>query len=260
MQNIKKFKIDKNIVVICGGSGQLGKKISKFLKKNRAIIINFDLNKEKNSIFDEFFKTDITNESQVKLNIKRVIKKYKRIDTLINLIHYKGNRKLEPKNEFFSAFHNYDFKIWKKTLSVNLDGIFLVTREVLKNMIKRKKGVILNFSSTYGLVSPNFNIYGNSGINNPIGYTTTKGAIINFTKYIATHYAKFNIRANSICPGGILNNKQTKEFKKNYSKLTPLGRLANEEELNESVLFLISEASSYVTGTNLIVDGGWTAW
>ena len=137
---------------------------------------------------------------------------------------------------------------------------FLVTREVLKNMIKRKKGVILNFSSTYGLVSPNFNIYGNSGINNPIGYTTTKGAIINFTKYIATHYAKFNIRANSICPGGILNNKQTKEFKKNYSKLTPLGRLANEEELNESVLFLISEASSYVTGTNLIVDGGWTAW
>ena len=124
MQNIKKFKIDKNIVVICGGSGQLGKKISKFLKKNRAIIINFDLNKEKNSIFDEFFKTDITNESQVKLNIKRVIKKYKRIDTLINLIHYKGNRKLEPKNEFFSAFHNYDFKIWKKTLSVNLDEFF----------------------------------------------------------------------------------------------------------------------------------------
>ena len=103
MQNIKKFKIDKNIVVICGGSGQLGKKISKFLKKNRAIIINFDLNKEKNSIFDEFFKTDITNESQVKLNIKRVIKKYKRIDTLINLIHYKGNRKLNQKMSFFSV-------------------------------------------------------------------------------------------------------------------------------------------------------------
>ena len=126
--------------------------------------------------------------------------------------------------------------------------------------MRQKKGNIINVSSTYGIVSPNKNIYGKSGINNPIGYSTTKGAIINFTKYIATHYSDYNIRANVISPGGVKNSMQSKEFVKNYNKNTPLQRLAEPWEYNEAFLFLASDASSYMTGANLIVDGGWTAW
>ena len=127
-------------------------------------------------------------------------------------------------------------------------------------MLKNKSGIILNTSSTYGINSPVKSIYGKSGINNPIGYATTKAAIINFTKYIATHYADKNIRANVLSPGGIDNVNQSKYFKKEYSKRTPMKRMANVDEFNETVLYLISNASRYVTGSNLVVDGGWTAW
>ena len=126
--------------------------------------------------------------------------------------------------------------------------------------MRQRKGNIINVSSTYGIVSPNKKIYGKSGINNPIGYSTTKGAIINFTKYIATHYSDYNIRANVISPGGVKNKMQSNEFVKNYSQNTPLKRLAKPWEYNEAFLFLASDASSYMTGSNLIVDGGWTAW
>jgi NAD(P)-dependent dehydrogenase (short-subunit alcohol dehydrogenase family) len=127
-------------------------------------------------------------------------------------------------------------------------------------MLKHKKGIIVNTSSTYGINSPIKSVYGKSGINSPIGYATTKAAIINFTKYIATHYADKNIRANVLSPGGIYNKNQTNYFKKEYNKRTPMNRMANVDEFNESVLYLISDASRYVTGSNLVVDGGWTAW
>ena len=138
--------------------------------------------------------------------------------------------------------------------------MFFLTKHFLNLLIKSKKSVILNTSSTYGKVSPNMNIYGNSGIHAPIGYTTTKSAIIGFTKYVATHYAKKGLRANVLVPGGVENINQTKKFKKNYSNLTPMGRMAKGHEYKESVLFLVSDDSSYMTGSELTVDGGWTSW
>lgn len=124
---------------------------------------------------------------------------------------------------------------------------------------KQKNGVIVNISSTYGNVSPNKSIYGNSGINAPVAYSSSKAAIINLTRYIATHMAEHGIRANVLSPGGVYNN-QTEEFLKNYKALTPLSRMATAEEYQGAILFLMSDASSYMTGANLVVDGGWTAW
>tara|TARA_B100000963_G_scaffold353101_1_gene367281 strand:+ start:1337 stop:2131 length:795 start_codon:yes stop_codon:yes gene_type:complete len=264
MKNKDKFSIENKIILVVGGSGQIGENLINFLITKKTKIINFDLIdslknlKTKKNYF--FYKVDLKNHESIKKNLANIKNKFKKIDILINLAHYKGDRKLKPFHSFFSEFHNYPDDLWKKNIDINLTSTFIITKEVLKIMLKNKKGTILNFSSTYGLVSPNYNIYGNSGINSPIGYTTTKSAIINFTKYIATHYGKKNIRANCISPGGIKNKNQSKKFVNEYTKLTPLGRLANPDEFNESVLFLISDASSYMTGSNLIIDGGWTSW
>lgn len=255
------FSISKKIIIIAGGSGQLGKDLIKFLLKKKAIIINLDLNNFK--ISDKnyyFFKTDFASEKSVKFSLGIVKREFGKIDSCVNLFHFKGEAKLTPGHPFFNSFHNYPTDLWEKTISVNLNGLFFITREVIKLMLKNNYGTIVNFSSTYGINSPNFKIYGNSGINNPIAYATTKAAIINFTKYLATHYANKNIRVNTISPGGIENINQTKNFKKRYSDLTPMGRLARSNEFNDVVLLLISDASSYITGSNIVVDGGWTAW
>ena len=255
------FNIENKNIVICGGSGQLGVNLIDYLLAKKANIINLDLAniKIKNNYYS-FYKIDVTNEKSVIRITKLLKKKYKKIDILINLFHYKGGRNLKPFNIFFNEFHNYSFKIWKKTIDINLNGLFNICKHILKIMIKNKKGVIVNTSSTYGINSPIKCIYGNSGINNPIGYATSKAAIINFTKYIATHYANDNVRANVLSPGGIKNSKQSKKFQKEYENRTPMKRMADANEFNESILYLISDASKYVTGSNLIVDGGWTAW
>jgi len=259
--NKNNFNIKNKNIIICGGSGQLGKSLINFLLDQNSNIINLDVFKHeiKNSNY-KYFKLDVTKEKKVIEVLKKISKSYKKIDILINIFHYKGNRNLKPFNSFFNEFHNYPLKTWKKTIDVNLNGLFIICKHVLKNMLKNKNGIILNTSSTYGINSPVKSIYGNSGINNPIGYATTKAAIINFTKYIATHYADKNIRANTLSPGGINNKNQSKSFKKQYNIRTPMGRMADVDEFNESVLYLISDASRYVTGTNLVVDGGWSAW
>ena len=255
------FNIENKNIIICGGSGQLGASLINFLLEKRSNVINLDLFSLKiNNPNYHFFKTDVANERNVLKVLNKINLNFKKIDILINVFHFKGDRKLKPFDNFFNEFHNYPLKTWKKTIDVNLNGLFIVCKHVLKNMLKHKGGIILNTSSTYGINSPVKSIYGKSGINNPIGYATTKAAIINFTKYIATHYADKNIRANIISPGGIENKNQTKYFKKEYCKRTPMKRLANVNEFNESVLYLISSASRYVTGSNLVVDGGWTAW
>jgi len=255
------FSIQNKNIIICGGSGQLGNSLIDFLLDKGSNVINLDIFKlKKENQNYEFFKVDVTNEKNVLKVLNKIKKKYKKIDILINIFHYKGNRNLKPFNNFFNEFHNYPLKIWKKTLDVNLNGLFIICKHILKNMVKNKNGVIVNTSSTYGINSPVKSIYGKSGINNPIGYATTKAAIINFTKYIATHYADKNIRANVLVPGGIKNINQSKSFKREYNKRTPMNRMANVDEFNESVLYLISDASRYVNGSNLVVDGGWTAW
>ena len=179
---------------------------------------------------------------------------------LINCFHFKGNtRKLDTTSNFFADFEHYPEEAWDQVHDVNLKGAFLMSQAALPFFKKNKVGVIVNISSTYGNVSANKSIYGDSGINSPVAYGTSKAALINFTRYLATHLADQNIRANCLSPGGVFNN-QSEEFISNYTRLTPLGRMAEAEDDQGAILFLMSDASKYMTGANLIVDWGWTAW
>ena len=267
------FSLEGKTAIVIGGLGQIGINSVKILLDAGAKVEVIDVVNDKeskrakdlkeyytgNSIF--FSKIDITNEVAVKTKITDTYKKFGKIDILINHAHYKGDPEmLKPHSEFFSAFEDYPFEVWKKTIDVNLSGLFLVTRSVCGFMKKQKSGVIINTASTYGLVSPNKSIYEDSGINSPISYAVTKASILNFSRYLSTHLAEYNIRVNTLSPGGVENDGQSLNFKKNYSNLTPLNRLSKDNEYQGAILYLASNASSYMTGSNLIIDGGWTSW
>ena len=254
--------LKNKIAIVVGGSGLIGANTIKALLNSGCEVINVDLyDSLKINKNYSFFKVKIESEKSVINFKKKFLKKFKKLDILINHAQYKGNeKKLVPNKNFFNSLENYPTKEWNKTLGVNLNGMFFMTKHFLKVLIKNTSSVILNTSSIYGKVSPNKNIYGKSGINSPIGYATTKSAIIGFTKYLATHYGDKGLRANILIPGGVESKGQTAKFRSNYKNLTPLKRMAKKDDYSVAILFLVSEASSYMTGAELTIDGGWTAW
>jgi NAD(P)-dependent dehydrogenase (short-subunit alcohol dehydrogenase family) len=186
--------------------------------------------------------------------IKKIMNKYSKIDVLINNAAYQGDDKLRTKK-----FENFPKESWEKAISVNLTGIFLCCQEVGKIMKKQKRGNIINIASTYGIVAPDQRIYGESKQNAAAFYSATKSAVINFTRYLASYWSKSGIRVNTLSPGGVFKN-QNPDFVRKYSSKTMLGRMARKDEYVAAIIFLCSDASSYMTGSNLIIDGGWTAW
>jgi 2-deoxy-D-gluconate 3-dehydrogenase len=209
--------------------------------------------------------TDITQPASAKAMVETVISTFGRLDILVN------SAALDPKFDPDAiqngitpgTFEDYPLDQWNAALNVNLTGMFLVTQACVKQMlIQGKKGSIINICSTYGLNGPDQRIYikDNERVAfKPVYYTVTKAGVLGFTKYLAAYYAGTEIRVNALTPGGVFNNHED-YFVKNYSAKTILGRMANKDEMNGALLFLASDASSYMTGNNLIVDGGWTAW
>ena len=268
----KMFDLTGRAIIVAGGAGQIGFSFCEILAEAGADIIVADIDKEmalekiantrKESVRNKlnFYLVDVSNEEQVEQLYGDVGNNYDNIYGLINSFHYKGHtRKLDTNSSFFSELEHYPLESWDKVHDINLKGTFLLSKLAVPHFKKNGCGVIVNISSTYGNVSPNKSIYGNSGINSPVAYASSKAAIINLTRYLATHLAEFNIRANVLSPGGVYNN-QTEEFVNRYSELTPLKRMASPEDYQGAVLFLMSDASNYMTGANLVVDGGWTAW
>jgi len=204
------------------------------------------------------FTIDITDQQSVRKLTKEVLSKYKKIDVLINNAHFIPRE--HPKRD--APFEQYPVKLWDKTISDNMRGIFLCCQEFGKVMSKQHKGVIVNISSIYGIVGADQRIYGKSRLNSPAFYAATKGALVSLTRYLAAHWSTKNIRVNTLTLGGVFDTKlhTDKNFVKNYSKRTILGRMAKKEDYDGALLFLASDASTYMTGANLIVDGGWTAW
>lgn len=267
------FSMAGKVVVVVGGLGQIGINTVRIVLDAGARVAVIDVLDDQDYSLSEplatyrdqkelaFFKADITKEAAVLGAAKSVVELFGCVDVLVNHAHYKGDpRLLKPHSPFFAPIEDYPFEIWKQTIDVNLNGLFLVSKAFGKLMVEQKRGVIINTSSTYGIVSARKNIYGDSGINSPVSYATTKAAILNFSRYLATHWAEHNIRVNTISPGGVGNRNQSNEFVQNYSNMTPLNRMALPTEYQGAVLFLASDASSYMTGANLVVDGGWTAW
>jgi NAD(P)-dependent dehydrogenase (short-subunit alcohol dehydrogenase family) len=246
------FLCERKVAVVIGGAGLLGKEIVHGLQEFGADVYVADKQKMKFTKGVKFISVDITDTVQVDRLIKTIVRKHKRIDVLINCAYPRTND-WSNKLEFISM------ESWKKNMDDHLGGYFYICQQVAKQMQRQQKGSIINFASIYGVVAPDFSIYEGTDMTMPAAYASIKAGIISLTKYIATYYGKTNVRANSISPGGVFDG-QTAAFVSRYSQRTPLGRMGNPDEIVGAVIYLASDASSYVTGQNLIVDGGWSTW
>jgi len=259
------FKLNGKIAIVTGGAGLFGKPISAALAEAGAqvIIASRDLKKcqefsaELNArgLHTIGMALDLASESSIDQFVSNVLQQYGRIDILVNnAVSRDGIKDLEDLTR----------EDIENAMSINTTGLFLLTKQVVKDMRKRETGNIINISSIQGAVGPNFRVYGDTGMSSPVNYTYDKWGMVGFTKWLANYYGKFNIRANCISPGGYgpgltdLENK--KEFIENYKRLTPLGRFADDDDIKGPVVFLAADASAYITGHNLLVDGGWTNW
>lgn len=272
-----KFLIQNKVCIITGGAGLLGRQHAEAVIEGKGIPVLLDVWQEgllnaKHELEEKF---QGTNVEQYCVDIKKVedletvkeklIKKYGHIDILIN--NAANNPKVEDKQKNFRniRFDNFPLDIWQDDIAVGLTGAFLCAQVFGKVMEKQKSGVILNISSDLGIIAPDQRIYRKDGIAEeeqtikPVTYSVIKHGLIGLTKYLATYWADKGIRSNAICPGGIYNGQDT-EFLKKLTNLIPMGRMANKDEYKATVLYLISDASSYMTGSTVIVDGGRTCW
>jgi NAD(P)-dependent dehydrogenase (short-subunit alcohol dehydrogenase family) len=270
MSIFDKFSLTGRVALVTGGAGLLGRQFCKTLAEAGALVFLADQTSPltKNAADNLKLKSvqplemDVTNPESVKNAVITIINETGRLDILVN------SAALDPKFDsshaqpYSNAFEDYPLKLWQDGLDVNLTGSFLVSQAVAKQMVKQGSGSIINICSTYGLVGPDQRVYekvSQPKTYKPVFYSVSKAGILGFTRYLAAYYAGTAIRVNALSPGGIENGHE-KEFIKNYSSRTILGRMADKEEMNGAILFLASDASSYMTGANLIVDGGWTAW
>jgi len=267
----KIFDVKHKNIVLTGASGTLGSQYSHFLSAAGANMILVDLDDKKNKMLEKqivkkyhtkckSYLADISNKEEIKNISSKIISEFGTIDGLINNAGFTSTFAKKQTKSYVTSFEEFPLELWNKTLAVNLTGVFLCSQEFGKVMAKRKKGVIINIASHYGLIGADQRIYGKSGLNLSASYAASKAGIVNLTRYLASYWRKKNIRVNTLTPGGVFNRKHhSREFVKKYSERTILNRMANENEYNGAILFLISDASSYMTGGNLVIDGGWTA-
>jgi len=268
------FTLKGKVAMVTGGAGLLGTEFCRTLARAGASIVVADLKGDAagalaGSLKDEGFSAlavamDVTDPHSVQHLIAAALEAFGRLDILVN------SAALDPKFDpehiqaagNSGAFESYPLEAWNQALNVNLTGMFLCCQAAVRPMLDQGQGVIINVCSTYGLVGPDQRIYQRKGKPTqykPVYYSVTKAGVLGLTRYLATYYAGKNIRANALTPGGVYNGHDS-AFVQAYSARAVLGRMANRDEMNGALLFLASDASSYMTGANLVVDGGWTAW
>lgn len=271
----EKFDLSGRTAIVTGGVGLLGAEFCKTLAEAGAAVAVVDLNASASqAVADTLtksgykagaFAVDITKPDSVNAMVENVLSAFGRIDILVNsaALDPKFDPDAVKKGITPGAFEDYPLEQWNAALNVNLTGMFLITQACVKPMLAQgKKGSIINICSTYGLNGPDQRIYIKDGERvafKPVYYTVTKAGVMGFTKYLAAYYAGTDIRVNALTPGGVFNNHE-EYFVKNYSAKTIIGRMAKKDEMNGALLYLASDASSYMTGNNIVVDGGWTAW
>ena len=263
------FSLQNKIALVTGACGLLGKQHCTALADAGATVILTDLNHadclvQANLLGEAHrgIQTDITRPKSLKRTLQTVLNEFGRIDILIN--NAAINDKFEDPSLAAeqSKFENYPLEMWNKSLEVNITGVFLSCQIFGNAMTEQGKGSIVNIASTYGMVGPDQSIYRNENDEQVFyktpAYPATKAAVLNFTRYLAAYWGHSGIRVNSLSPGGV-ENGQDEWFVKNYSDKTPLGRMGKSCDYRGALIFLASDASSYMTGANLVVDGGWTA-
>ncbi|MDC6268319.1 SDR family oxidoreductase [Lysinibacillus fusiformis] len=272
MTYINKFSIRGKTAIVTGGAGILGSHFCRGLADAGASVAVVDIDVQKatevaNSITKNFevkakgIFCDLTSEQSVIEMVESVVNEFGTID----ILHNNAAGKSSNLNAFFAPFEEYELDQWKEIMSTNLDSMFLVAKHVGKIMKEQGNGgSIIQTASIYGVMGPDNRIYDgsyyyNRQINTPAIYSASKGGVVALTKYLATYWAKDGIRVNTITPGGV-ESGQNETFKQNYGNRIPLGRMAQAEEMVGALIYLASDASSYVTGQNILIDGGLSAW
>ena len=254
-------------VLLTGATGRLGRYYAGVMSEVGANVVIIDLDQ---AVCEEFAQEirdehgtdplplafDVSDQEQVKDNISIIYERYGRLDVLVNNACAYQTTIVDDQ---VVTFENFPLDLWQANLDVNLTGAFLLAQASGRRMIEDGGGVILNIGSTYGVVACDQRIYGDTGINSSVAYATTKSGLTNFSRYLASYYQGKNIRVNCLSPAGIWND-QKEPFLSNYLDKLMIKRMGNLDDLGAAVLYLVSDASSWVTGTNMMVDGGFTAW
>jgi len=270
---IEKFSLNGKTALVTGGAGLLGKQFTRALGQAGAKVLVADLNKAAAREHALQLQTEdiqacevgvnVTDPDSVSEMVAKAVSEFASLDILVNSAAL--DPKFDPDNlaaQSANAFETFPLDVWQRALDVNLTGMFLTSQAAARHMLIQGKGVIINICSTYGLVGPDQRLYeqpDGTQSYKPVYYTVSKAGVLGLTRYLATYYAGKSIRVNALTPGGVYNNHD-ESFLKAYSARTVMGRMAQPDELNGAIIYLASDASSYMTGANLVVDGGWTAW
>lgn len=258
---LSKFSLEGKVAFVCGGAGLIGSEVAQALAGAGAKTIILDNNsaaarelatKISESGYTAHYENfDVTKLELAEQKLTALMKKYKGLDVWVNLSYPRTK-------DWGAAVENLNLKTFRQNVDMHLNSYAWLSRCAALLMKKNKiAGSIINFASIYGLGANDFTVYEGTSMTSPMAYGMIKAGIINVTRYLASYFGKYNIRCNTICPGGIFDN-QNPRFVKNYSKKTPLKRMGKPQEMAGAVIYLVSDASSYVTGHALVIDGGWT--
>ncbi len=263
-----KFDLGGKVALVTGGAGILGQHFCEGLLNAGAQVAVVDVDgaaaqavAERLGAGAAGFGCDVSQAASVQACVQAVLDRFGRIDVL----HNNAASKSRDVRAFFTPFEDYPLDTWREVMSVNIDGMFLMAQAVGRHMVARGGGgAVIQTASIYGLVGPDARIYEGSdylggAINTPAVYAASKAAVVGLTRWLATHWAQQGIRVNCLVPGGV-SSGQNSTFSERYSERVPMGRMARADEMVPALLYLASDASSYVTGQVLAVDGGWTAW
>lgn len=246
------FSLAGRVAIVTGAHGLLGRRHVQALQAAGGTVIGIDI--------DEM---DVTDEVSIKAVRDRILREHGRLDVVVNNAAMNDAVENPAQDPTMTMFENYPLELWRRVLDVNVTGMYLCSQVFGAVMKAQGHGSIINVASTYGIVAPDQSLYreddGTQSFYKGPAYPTSKGAVIMFTKYLAAYWGGTGIRVNALSPGGV-ENGQSPAFVRRYSQRTPLGRMARDEDYMGALVFLASDASSYMTGQNLVVDGGWTTW